>query len=110
MDDRQHPGGSDDYGHEEGEPNRETLGRFYTQDEINEIVSRSITVNVNQQQPLLDPDDYPGLGAGSHILHLLLSLLTSGLWIPVWIIIAIRSRVKWDKKIRNQQQSQGSQK
>lgn len=27
----------------------------------------------------------------NHILHLLLSLVTFGLWLPVWIIIAIRN-------------------
>lgn len=27
----------------------------------------------------------------NHILHLILSLLTVGLWVPVWILIAINS-------------------
>ena len=28
----------------------------------------------------------------NHVLHLLLSVITAGLWIPVWIIIAISSK------------------
>lgn len=30
------------------------------------------------------------LTAGQHILHLLLTVFTGGLWIPVWIIRSIR--------------------
>ncbi|HEY5989336.1 MAG TPA: hypothetical protein VIV12_23585 [Streptosporangiaceae bacterium] len=30
------------------------------------------------------------LTAGQHILHLLLTLLTFGLWLPVWIFRALR--------------------
>ena len=28
----------------------------------------------------------------SHILHLLLSLVTVGLWIPIWIIVALNAK------------------
>jgi hypothetical protein len=30
------------------------------------------------------------LSAGQHILHLLLSIFTCGLWIPVWIVRGIQ--------------------
>jgi len=33
----------------------------------------------------------PGLTTSQHILHLLLTVFTGGLWLPVWIILAIRS-------------------
>lgn len=81
----------------------------YTEDELQsrleEAVQKAITVNVNQvlsapETPLEDME-YPGMGAGSHILHLLLTLITSGLWLPVWITLAIVNRSKWDKKMRN---------
>lgn len=28
----------------------------------------------------------------SHVFHLLMSIITGGLWIPVWIIVGIRNR------------------
>jgi hypothetical protein len=33
---------------------------------------------------------HPGLTTNQHILHLLISVFTFGLWIPVWIILAAR--------------------
>jgi hypothetical protein len=30
------------------------------------------------------------LDTSQHILHLLLTIFTGGLWLPVWIILAIR--------------------
>jgi len=33
----------------------------------------------------------PGLTTVQHILHLLISVFTFGLWIPVWIYLAVRS-------------------
>lgn len=33
----------------------------------------------------------------NHVLHLLLSVCTFGLWIPVWILIAINNRVETNK-------------
>lgn len=30
----------------------------------------------------------------NHVLHLILSVLTIGFWIPVWVILAIASRDK----------------
>lgn len=32
------------------------------------------------------------LSAGSHLLHLILTCVTGGLWLPVWIIMALRGR------------------
>lgn len=39
----------------------------------------------------------------SHVLHLLLSVVTAGLWIPVWILVAIShglERNKIDAKLK----------
>lgn len=45
----------------------------------------------------------------SHILHLLLSIVTAGLWVIVWVIVAISNsmensnidtKIKWGKKIK----------
>lgn len=39
----------------------------------------------------------------NHILHLLLSVLTAGFWIPVWVIVAISNaneRAKVNKKLK----------
>ena len=30
----------------------------------------------------------------SHVLHLLLTIITAGLWIPVWIIVTINNRTR----------------
>ena len=30
----------------------------------------------------------------SHVLHLILSLVTVGLWIPVWIIVALSNSIE----------------
>jgi hypothetical protein len=30
----------------------------------------------------------------SHVLHLLLSLITFGLWVPVWILVAVSHRIE----------------
>jgi hypothetical protein len=35
----------------------------------------------------------------NHILHLLLSIVTAGLWIPVWIIISITNRNRADRNL-----------
>ena len=38
----------------------------------------------------------------AHLLHLVLSLLTAGLWIPVWVLVALshyNERVKIDRKL-----------
>jgi hypothetical protein len=32
-----------------------------------------------------------GLTTNQHILHLLLTVFTGGLWLPVWLILSIRS-------------------
>ena len=36
------------------------------------------------------PGRRPPLTAGQHILHLLLTVFTLGLWLPVWIVRALR--------------------
>lgn len=53
---------------------------------------------INQAVP--NPDVYPGLGCGMHLLHLILTFLTGGLWIFVWVIHAIVVRSRWDKEQR----------
>lgn len=30
----------------------------------------------------------------SHVLHLLLSVITIGLWVPVWILVAVSHRIE----------------
>jgi len=38
----------------------------------------------------------------SHVLHLLLSVLTAGLWVPVWLLVAVSNaneRQKIEKKL-----------
>ena len=37
------------------------------------------------------------LSAGQHILHLLLTVLTAGLWLPVWIFRAFQGNVTWEE-------------
>ena len=34
---------------------------------------------------------HPGLTTNQHILHLLISVFTFGLWLPVWFVLAHRS-------------------
>ena len=36
------------------------------------------------------PDARTPLTAGQHILHLLLTVFTFGLWLPVWVVRAVR--------------------
>ena len=44
-----------------------------------------------QRHTGISPATRPGLTTSQHILHLLLTVFTGGLWLPVWIILAIRS-------------------
>lgn len=40
----------------------------------------------------------------AHLLHLLLSVITAGLWVPLWILVAVshaNERKKIDKKLEN---------
>lgn len=40
----------------------------------------------------------------SHVLHLILSLITAGFWVPVWIIVCISNAIenyKVDRQIDN---------
>ena len=32
----------------------------------------------------------------SHLLHLLLSVITAGMWIPVWFLVALRHQLTRD--------------
>lgn len=43
----------------------------------------------SQPQIIIIQDDKP-----NHLLHLILSLLTMGLWIPVWFLVAMKYRLK----------------
>lgn len=45
------------------------------------IPQQQVVVNVAQPKP-----------GTNHVLHLLLSIVTSGLWVPVWIIVAAKNR------------------
>lgn len=39
----------------------------------------------------------------SHVLHLLLSVITVGLWIPVWLLVSVshaNERAKIDRKLK----------
>jgi len=35
----------------------------------------------------------------SHLFHLVMSVLTLGLWLPVWAVVAILNRVTKDKVV-----------
>lgn len=40
----------------------------------------------------------------SHLLHLVLSIITAGFWIPVWLLVTISNaneRQKAERRIRN---------
>lgn len=53
---------------------------------------------MNQAQLLAKRADHKT----AHILHLLLSLLTVGLWVPIWILVAVShgiERRKIDRKL-----------
>jgi hypothetical protein len=69
-----------------------------TDSERKEILNRRIIKDVANGFRLEAQTDFQAvLGYGknaNHILHLLLSLLTFGFWIIVWIIAAISSRKK----------------
>lgn len=39
----------------------------------------------------------------NHVLHLLLSLITAGMWIPIWILVAVSNsleNIRIDRKIK----------
>ena len=53
---------------------------------------------MNKHQLLAKRADYQP----AHVLHLLLSLITLGLWVPVWILVAVSHRIeraKIDRKL-----------
>jgi len=35
----------------------------------------------------------------NHILHLLLSVVTAGLWLPVWLGVSIANRIRTDRQL-----------
>lgn len=35
----------------------------------------------------------------NHVLHLLLSIVTLGVWIPVWIVIAVVNSMRKEKSV-----------
>lgn len=83
--------------HSSGEPNRDRLREsMYTREEVDDIVARSVTVNVNSQPA---SNIYPGLGCGIHLLHAALTLLTGGLWIFVWVAHTLIARIKWRNEV-----------
>jgi hypothetical protein len=41
------------------------------------------------------------LTAGQHILHLLLSVFTCGLWVPVWIVRSIQGNKTYRQQTQN---------
>lgn len=41
------------------------------------------------QQPIIINNSTPERKKTNHLLHLILTLVTVGLWLPVWIIVAI---------------------
>lgn len=46
-------------------------------------------------QVVVQQSNVVGVGYGrrtNHVLHLILTLLTGGLWLPVWIIVALSNR------------------
>lgn len=43
----------------------------------------------------------------SHLLHLVLSIITAGLWVPVWLLVTISNaneRQKAERRIRKMEQ------
>ena len=55
----------------------------YTQEEVNELMDQII-----RQQPEPTPVRRPGLSPMAHVLHFLMTILTFGMWLPVWVIHA----------------------
>jgi len=47
---------------------------------------------MNQAQLLAKRADHKT----SHLLHLLLSVITAGMWIPVWFLVALRHQLTRD--------------
>lgn len=41
------------------------------------------------QQPIIINNSTPERKQTNHLLHFILTLITLGLWLPVWIIVAI---------------------
>jgi hypothetical protein len=53
---------------------------------------------MNEAQLLAKRADYKT----SHILHLILSIITAGIWVPIWILVAISNasqRAAIDRKL-----------
>lgn len=43
-----------------------------------------------RMQPILTPPVLPTKRGPNHVLHFILTVATGGLWLPVWIIIALQ--------------------
>ena len=52
---------------------------------------------VNRRLYAREADKREPLTATQHILHLLLTIFTGGLWIPVWIVRAYRGNPRKDQ-------------
>ena len=50
-------------------------------------------IDAKTMSPVSRRDDYKT----SHVLHLLLSVFTLGIWVPVWIIVALSNAIERKK-------------
>ena len=48
---------------------------------------------MNEAQLMIEMDRLERLRTG-HVLHLLLSIITFGVWTPIWIIIALNNAIE----------------
>jgi hypothetical protein len=48
---------------------------------------------MNEQNQILSAQKYNNYKT-SHVLHLLLSILTAGLWVPVWLIVSVHNAIE----------------
>ena len=58
--------------------------------------------NMNEVQLIIEADKLARVKT-SHILHLLLSLLTLGWWVPVWILLGLNNvveRIRIERRIK----------
>ena len=46
----------------------------------------------NPTQPIIINNSTPARKGVNHTFHLIMTLITFGLWLPVWIIVAIAAR------------------
>lgn len=48
---------------------------------------------MSKAQLIIETDKLARIKTG-HVLHLLLSIITAGLWIPIWIIVALNNAIE----------------